>query len=145
MDLDNPEISKFQEIDSWINDKLENRQKILEYLQKARATMGKRYKITNESLILRFFRFIVIKVSEKNVAFNIQKGRIQYKSDVQNLRVGAGSSRRVLLSIKDPFLRLDNHGYYLKEPEYFNRLIVRLKEFIFEASQGRLEDFITDT
>lgn len=100
------------------------------------------YKITNESLILRFFKFIILKVSERNVTFDICKGRIFLKSERE--RLGARKKRRLLISIKDPFLRLENHGFYLKQPEHFNRLIVRLKEFIMEASQGRLEDFITD-
>ncbi len=49
------------------------------------------------------------------------------------------------LSIKDPFLRLENHGYYLREAQYFNRFILKCKELIVEAAQGRLEDFITNT
>jgi hypothetical protein len=91
--------------------------------------------------MLRFFRFIVIRVADKNVSFNIAKGKISYKTEAgQTLRVSKG---RLLISIKDPFLKLENHGYYMKEPQFFNRLICRVKEFIIEASQGRLEDFIT--
>lgn len=42
--------------------------------------MGKRFKISNESLIMRFFRHIVTKTADKNTVYNISKGRIYQKN-----------------------------------------------------------------
>ena len=39
----------------------------------------------------------------------------------------------------------ENHGFYLKDENNFNRLICRMKSFITEASQGRLEDFLLES
>ena len=99
--------------------------------------MGRRFKITNEGLILKFFRFMVTKLPQRNVVFDVNKGRINFKRE----------SRRkgLYISVKDPFLKLENHGYSMQSENKFNKLITRLKEFIVETSKGRIEDLIINT
>ncbi len=99
--------------------------------------MGKRYKITNESLILRFFRHIVTKTVDRNVVYNVAKGRIIQK---QGERVRQGRNKN-FISIKDPFLKNENHGYWLNERN-FHQLIIKMKEFIREVQSGHIEDYI---
>ena len=41
--------------------------------------MGRRYKITNELILLKFFRFLITKLPERNLVFNIKKGIIRQK------------------------------------------------------------------
>ena len=53
--------------------------------------------------------------------------------------------RGIQISIKDPFLKLENHGYWLKDEKNFHQLILKIKEFIFSVQQGRIEDFIIQT
>lgn len=53
--------------------------------------------------------------------------------------------RGIQISIKDPFLKLENHGYWLKDEKNFHQLILKVKEFIFSVQQGRIEDFIIQT
>ena len=89
--------------------------------------MGKRLKISNESLIMRFFRHLVTKTADKNTVYNISKGRIAQK----NMEQVRQKRRGICISIKDPFLKLENHGYWLKDEKNFKELIVKVKEFIF--------------
>jgi hypothetical protein len=128
---------KTQSIDTFINTNSDNRQLIVEHLQKARSTMGMRYKVTNESLLVKFFRFLVVKLPQRSVVFNIKKGHIITKRE-RRIR-GFG----LHISVKDPFLKLENHGYWLKSEHNFNLLILKMKDFIIETSKGRIEDFIT--
>ena len=52
---------------------------------------------------------------------------------------------KLLISVKDPFLKRENHGLYMREENNFNRLIIKLKQFIREASIGNLEDFLLES
>jgi hypothetical protein len=108
--------------------------------------MGRRARITNESLILRFFKYLITKLPDRNVVFDVSKGTVKIRSGgnfrIQKTR--ATNRKGALISIKDPFLRDENHGYHLRDENNFNRLIIRMKLFIKEASQGRLEDFLID-
>ena len=109
----------------------------MDNLAKARSSVGKRYKVTNESLLLRFFRFLVIKLPQKNCQFDINKGHIKFKK--------YAGGKKSFVSIKDPFLKFENHGYSMRSENKFNRLIWVMKQFIIEASMGRLEDMISQT
>jgi hypothetical protein len=102
------------------------------------VNIGKRYKISNESLILRFFRHLVTKTADRNVVYNISKGRIGYKSGDRVRQ----SNRGIHISIKDPFLKLENHGYWLKDDRNFHQIILKLKEFILAVQSSRIEDYI---
>ena len=75
-------------------------------LAKVRSRMGRRYKITNELILLKFFRFLITKLPERNLVFNIKKGIIRQK------QVGR-RGRGLYISVKDPFLPAENHGYFL--------------------------------
>ena len=46
------------------------------------------------------------------------------------------------ISVKDPFLKYENHGFWLRDKQRFDRLILRLKYFIQETSQGRFEELM---
>ena len=54
-------------------------------------------------------------------------------------------SRRsnLFISVKDPFLKQENHGIYLNEENNFNRFVHKIKEFIIETSKGRIIEFLT--
>jgi len=71
-------VRRTETIDCFISTDKVQRVKILEMLRKQREMIGKRYKVTNESLILRFFRFLVTKLPNRSVAFNVKKGSIKY-------------------------------------------------------------------
>ena len=118
-----------------MNGEITNRQLIIENLIKARGMMGRRRRQSNESLIIRFFRFLAVKLPERNITFNVKKGRIVYKNQ----------SRRsnLFISVKDPFLKQENHGIYLNEENNFNRFVHKIKEFIIETSKGRIIEFLT--
>ena len=132
---DPEEISRYVEIDGFINTDTANRQHIIDELARARSFFGKGFKTSNEQLFLRFLRFMALKLPEKNVVFNIKKGLITYKTQ--------GRRKGPLISVKDPFLKNENHGIYLQSENKFNRLIFIIKEFIMETSKGRIEEVIS--
>jgi hypothetical protein len=109
--------------------------------------MGRRSRMGNEILILRFFKFLVTKLPDRNVIFDISKGSVRNKAGgdarVNKARM-VRNTGKLLISVKDPFLKRENHGLYLREENNFNRLIIKLKQFIREASIGNLEDFLLD-
>ena len=137
----NTAASKHIEIDCFINADPSNRQLILENLVRARSLMGRNRRSGNESLMIRFFKFLVINLPQRNMVFNIKKGRMIYKRNSQNLR----RTNKLFISVKDPFIKTENLGINLTDENKFNLLILKLKEFIFETSKGRIEDFITNT
>lgn len=70
--------------------------------------------------------------------FDVKKGGIVYRRE-------ASRSKGLLISVKDPFLREENHGVYLQDEVKLKQLVTRIKEFIVETSKGRLEDFLKET
>jgi hypothetical protein len=98
---------------------------------------GKRYNVTNESLLVRFFRFLVMRLPNKSVKFDISNGAIKYYR--------AQTKKSIpLIRVKDPFLRFENHGYSLKDEAILDRVIRIHKRFIHMASIGELEEFLSD-
>ena len=110
--------------------------------------MGRRSRMGNETLILRFFKFLVTKLPDRNIIFDISKGIVRNKAGgdarVNKARL-VRNTGKLLISVKDPFLKRENHGMYLREENNFNRLIIKLKQFIREASIGNLEDFLLES
>ena len=110
--------------------------------------MGRRSRMGNETLILRFFKFLVTKLPDRNIVFDISKGIVRNKAGgearINKARMVRNTSK-LLISVKDPFLKRENHGMYLREENNFNRLIIKLKQFIREASIGNLEDFLLES
>lgn len=100
-----------------------------EQLAKKRQLMGNRYKVTSESLLIKFLRFLVLKLPQGNLRFNISKDYVGQKSTAR-WRV----NKSLKISVKDPFLTFENHGYWLKDKERFQKLIYRLKYFLIETS-----------
>lgn len=110
--------------------------------------MGRRSRMGNETLILRFFKFLVTKLPDRNIVFDISKGIVRNKAGGEariNKARMVRNTGKLLISVKDPFLKRENHGMYLKEENNFNRLIIKLKQFIREASIGNLEDFLLES
>ena len=102
----------------------------------------------NEILILRFFKFLVIKLPDRNIVFDIARGTVRNKAGgearINKARL-VRKNGKLLISVKDPFLKRENHGLYMREENNFNRLIIKLKQFIREASIGNLEDFLLES
>jgi len=110
--------------------------------------MGRRSRMGNETLILRFFKFLVTKLPDRNIVFDISKGIVRNKAGGEariNKARMVRNTGKLLISVKDPFLKRENHGIYLREENNFNRLIIKLKQFIREASIGNLEDFLLES
>ena len=97
----------------------------------AKNMMGKRHKESNEALLMKFLRFIAVKVGGQSCQFDVKKGHLKMKRG------------RLLISVRDPFLHFENHGYYLKDQKKFQRLIIRVKTFIQDCAQGRIEEALT--
>ncbi len=110
--------------------------------------MGRRSRMGNETLILRFFKFLVTKLPDRNIVFDISKGIVRNKAGgearINKARL-VRNTGKMLISVKDPFLKRENHGMYQREENNFNRLIIKLKQFIREASIGNLEDFLLES
>ena len=94
--------------------------------------MGRRARITNETHILRFFKYLITKLPDRNVIFDISKGTIKTRQggDFRVQKTRKTNKKGALISVKDPFMKDENHGFYLKDENNFNRLIIRLKQFI---------------
>jgi hypothetical protein len=104
--------------------------------------------MNNEILILRFFKFLITKLPDRNIIFDIAKGRVINKAGGDSRIVKESFMRKngnLLISVKDPFLRKENHGIYLTEPRNFNRLIIKMKLFISQASIGKLQEFLSES
>jgi hypothetical protein len=110
--------------------------------------MGRRSRMANEILILRFFKFLVTKLPDRNIVFDIARGTVRNKAGgearINKARL-VRKNGKLLISVKDPFLKRENHGLYMREENNFNRLIIKLKQFIREASIGNLEDFLLES
>ena len=102
----------------------------------------------NEILILRFFKFLVTKLPDRNIVFDIARGTVRNKAGgearINKARL-VRKNGKLLISVKDPFLKRENHGLYMREENNFNRLIIKMKQFIREASIGNLEDFLLES
>lgn len=71
--------SRFVEIDAYINDDPQNRQLLLDNLKRARYILGSNRKQFNENIFINFIKFLVLRLPERSVAFNIKKGLISRK------------------------------------------------------------------
>jgi hypothetical protein len=100
--------------------------------------MGSTRKQFNENLMIRFLRFLVTNLPERKVVFNIAKGRVTYKRGEVRLK------SKLFISVKDPFIRHENHGVHLSDENKFNRLIRKVKEFIHEAAECNIESYIAN-
>ena len=125
-----------------------DKENMMRKLQEQRQFMGRRFRMSNEILILRFFKFLITKLPDRNVIFDVSKGSVINKAGgdarVQKTRITRDKSH-LFISVKDPFLKKENHGVHMREENNFKRFLTKLKQFIREASQGRLEDFLLDS
>jgi hypothetical protein len=63
-----------------VNEDKESKTNMMDKLIQQRQLMGRRSRITNESLILRFFKYLITKLPDRNVVFDISKGTIKTRS-----------------------------------------------------------------
>jgi hypothetical protein len=63
-----------------VNEDKDSREIMMKRLTQQRQLMGRRSRITNESLILRFFKYLITKLPDRNVVFDISKGTIKTRS-----------------------------------------------------------------
>jgi hypothetical protein len=63
-----------------VNEDKDSRTKMMDKLIQQRQLMGRRSRITNESLILRFFKYLITKLPDRNVVFDISKGTIKTRT-----------------------------------------------------------------
>lgn len=107
--------------------------KIQAELQHTRSLMGGRYKVHNESLLVRFIRFLLLKLPQGNLQFDLTKGRVVQKR-----------YKKLQVSVKDPYLRYENHGCWLKDKQRLDRLLLRLRYFLRYAQEGKFEMLMGD-
>ena len=136
------------EINTFMIKEPADKDNMMRKLQEQRQFMGRRSRMGNETLILRFFKFLVTKLPDRNIIFELSKGIVRNKAGgdarINKARL-VRNTGKLLISVKDPFLKRENHGMYLREENNFNRLIIKLKQFIREASIGHLEDFLLES
>lgn len=125
------------EIDCFINSEPRNKQLLLDNMVRARGLMGRAHKQPNESILIKFFKYLAINLPQRNTVFDVKKGGLIYRREERR--------KGLLVSVKDPFVRELNHGVYLQDEVKLKLLVTRIKEFIIEASKGRIEDFLRET
>lgn len=125
------------EINTYMNIDESEKQLMRDRLAKHRMLMGRKYKQTNDSLLIKFLRFLAIKLPDKNLVFNISKGAPFPKSKAKR--------SQIIISVQDPFLKLENHGYWMNNEKVFQRFIYKIKELLIETSMGNLEELIVNS
>jgi hypothetical protein len=59
-------------------------------------------------------------------------------------RLYSKRSNRLLVSVKDPFMKEMNYGFQMREKEKLENLIAVLKSFLKAAADGSIDDFFID-
>ena len=77
----------------------------------------------NCGILMTFIKKLTISLPKKKMIFDVGKGKVYSKS-------GPG---KLLVSIKDPFIRELNHGAMLRDREHLNTLVHTLTQFIKQA------------
>ena len=78
-------------------------------------------------------RKLVVSLGRKDMVFNPKKGRFYSKR-----------SRRLLVSIKDPFIKEINYGVQMREKEKLKQLLDVLKSFIRAAAENSTFEFFQE-
>ena len=81
---------------------------------------------------MKLCRKLVLGLPHKNMVFDIRKGRIYSKRN-----------DRLLVSVKDPFIREINYGATIKEKEKLHAFVEVLKGFIRAAANKTVDEFFT--
>ena len=74
---------------------------------------------------------LVLSLPRNNMVFDPKKGRLYSKR-----------SNRLLVSVKDPFMKELNYGFQMREKEKLKNLISVLKSLLKAASEGCIDEFI---
>jgi len=103
-----------------------------------KLTSGKRLKNKSTSLaviLVLLVKKLILSLPRKNMVFDTKKGRLYSKR-----------SNRLLVSVKDPFIKELNYGYEMREKEKLKQLIAVLKSFLKAAAggEGTIDEFILD-
>eukprot|EP00347_Sterkiella_histriomuscorum_P023895 403333015 len=89
-------------------------------------------KMDIDRLLIQFLKNMAGKLPQRNTKFSIYSGIFKK----QRLR------RRQLLSIQDPFIKQINHGSILKNRRKFNKLIIKIKEFLRFLCKGSMAEYL---
>ena len=81
-------------------------------------------------ILMKLCKKLVLGLSNKNLVFDVKKGRI-YTKRCNNL----------LVSVKDPFIKELNYGKQMMDKEKLVQFVDVLKSFIKAASQKNVDDF----
>ena len=82
---------------------------------------------------MKLAKKMVLSLPRKNLVFNPRKGRIYSKR-----------TNKLLVSVKDPFIKEINYGMQMHDREKFNHLISVLKSFIKAAANKSVDAFLLD-
>ena len=82
---------------------------------------------------MKLAKKLVLSLPRKNLVFNPKKGRIYSKR-----------TNKLLVSIKDPFIKEINYGMQMRDREKFNNLISVLKSFIKAAANKNIDAFLLE-
>lgn len=85
-----------------------------------------------ECLFIKFLKFLIMKLPERNLDFNIAKGNIRNKKRPH---------QSLFISIKNPHIKFINEGRALRDRNKFNTLILKMKEFLKQAKEGTVEQY----
>ena len=81
-------------------------------------------------ILMKLVRKLVLSLPRKNLVFNPKQGRIYSKR-----------SNRLLISVKDPFMKEVNYGWQMRDPEKLKHLIDVLKSFMKAAAEKSVDTF----
>lgn len=86
-------------------------------------------------------RFLIMKLPERKIEFNIARGHIVKK----RLRYNAnGFASKLQISIKHPFVKYLNLGRSMQDKNRLNKLLVCMKDLIKAASLGKAEELFME-
>lgn len=84
-------------------------------------------------ILMKLARKLVLSLGRKDLVFNPKRGRIYSKR-----------SNRLLVSIKDPFIKEINYGCQMRDKEKLKHLVSVLKSFIKAGAECSVDDFYLD-
>ena len=64
--------------------------------------------------------------------------------DPKRGRLYSKRSNRLLVSVKDPFMKELNYGFQMRDKEKLENLIAVLKSFLKAAAEGSIDDFFIE-
>ena len=84
-------------------------------------------------ILVKLAQKLVLSLPRKNLVFNPKKGRIYAKR-----------TNKLLISVKDPFMKEINYGMQMRDREKLKHLVDVLKAFIKAAANKSIDAFFVD-